>query len=34
VRAVDGLGEPQAEEQADPYPDGASGYHRRRVELG
>ena len=34
VRAIDGLGEPQAEEQAEPYPDGASGYHRRRVELG
>ncbi len=34
VRAVDGLGEPQAEQATDPYPDGASGYHRRRVEIG
>jgi len=33
VRAVDGLGELQAEEQTDPHPDGASGYHRRRVEI-
>jgi DMSO/TMAO reductase YedYZ molybdopterin-dependent catalytic subunit len=34
VRAVDGQGTLQAEEVTGSFPDGASGYHRRRVEIG
>ncbi|MER3427181.1 MAG: molybdopterin-binding oxidoreductase [Pyrinomonas sp.] len=33
VRAVDGQGAPQTAERADPFPDGASGYHRIKVNV-
>ncbi len=33
VRATDGTGAPQTAEQADPAPDGASGYHTRRFAV-
>ena len=34
VRAVDGWGQLQAEEVTGSFPDGASGYHRRRLTRG
>ena len=33
VRAVDGAGNVQIEERSDPHPDGATGYHSRRIRL-
>ncbi len=33
ARAVDGLGQPQSEAPAGPFPDGAAGYHRFEVSL-
>lgn len=34
VRATDGTGRTQTADRADPVPDGASGYHSIRVEIG
>ena len=33
VRATDGTGETQTEDQAPPEPDGATGWHTRRVKV-
>jgi DMSO/TMAO reductase YedYZ molybdopterin-dependent catalytic subunit len=34
VRATDGRGETQTSRRANPIPDGASGYHRRTIDVG
>ena len=33
VRALDGKGTPQIEQEASTYPSGATGYHRLRVQV-
>lgn len=33
VRATDGRGEPQTDKEAEPIPDGASGYHQRTINV-
>jgi len=33
VRATDGTGETQTDERAEPFPDGATGWHSRRVRI-
>jgi hypothetical protein len=33
VRATDGMGHTQTSQEADPAPDGASGWHRRTVRV-